>query len=154
MRSFNFETVKHMTVYHGGREGVTETPKCPFFVSPEIKMAATYASDRGASNGNHGFLTQFAFAPRKIAHAEDIERVVLDLGVADEDKIFQTNVFEFISPAIHDEAHQVIAALKAKGYDSACFNDFGMDCPFTEYEAYAVFDPNVLDFEAVIPVKG
>ncbi len=154
MRSFNFETVKHLTVYHGGREGVEDTPRCPFFVSPEIKMAASYASDRGADNGHHGILTQFAFTPRKIAHQEDIERVVLEMGIADEDEIHQTSVFEFISPAVHDEAHTIIARLQQAGFDSACFNDFGMDCPFTEYEAYCVFDPTVLSFEAVIPVTN
>lgn len=153
MRSFNFDTVKHITVYHGGSSPVEGPIKTPFFVSPDMKMAASYAVERGASDGHTGYLTQFEFKPRKIAHDSDIEAVCQQMGI-DEDTLFQNSVYEFISPKIRDEANEVIRRLSEQGFDSACFSDFGMDCPFTEYEAYCVFDPSVLEFDAVIPVKN
>jgi hypothetical protein len=146
------ETVATMTVYHGGKEGVTGTPRCPFFVTPEIKMAATYATDRGAWDGHHGYITQYTFKPRKIAQVEDIESVVLSLG-HDEDDISQTKPFDYISPPVHHQADEIIAKLVEQGFDCATSWDFGMDCPFTEYQAYCVFDPSILTFEAVIPLE-
>ena len=153
MRSFMFETVADLTVYHGGSDPVEDEIKAPFFVSPDMKMAASYAHDRGSWNGHSGYITSFKFRPRKIADSDDIEAAALHVGVRERD-LDGCSAYEFISPSVRDEAPKVINELRKRGFDSAQFSDFGMDCPFTEYLAYCVFDPTVLEWESTTPVKA
>lgn len=138
-----------LTVYHGGAEAVQHI-NVPFFVTPEIKMAASYAHYRAKDDG---VITQFILRPKAVALPHNIEEAVESLGL-DMDEFHQTPPHEYVSPLINNDAEAVIRELRVRGFDCARFNDYGMDSPFTEYDAFCVFDASILEFEAIIPLKG
>lgn len=146
------ESTADLTVYHGGAQPVTGAIRAPFFVTPEIEMAASYADERGKYRGNgQGYLTQYWLKPTKIADADDVAEAAMSLGVG-EDEINEVSTFEFLSPTFRNDAHAIIGELVKQGFDCATFYDFGMHDSRAEYRAYCVFNPAVLDFEAIIPV--
>ena len=138
---FVIENLSELAVYHGGPQLIATISEIttPFFVTPSIEMATSYAVDRSHDAGT---VTQFAFSPQHLATSEDIKRACSVNRLLDD--FFDSPDHEFLSPNIRAESKLIITTLTQQGFDAVSISDYGMDCPFTTYDTYVVLDTSCL----------
>lgn len=139
MRLIEFmESHMGIAVYHGGRSPFMSGPiETPFFCTPVLKMARTYAWERGYGNGA---VFEFELNSTKVAIEGTIFEVAKEMGISIDDRA----AYELVSPQIMNEAEIMIEELLHRGFECAFIPDLAADCPFTEHDAYCVLNPAIL----------
>lgn len=126
-------------VYHGGTYNPNVGPNFPLFVSPDPAVSESYATDRGRGRGR---LIEFEYTPRKVATAQDIDRIAKPIFG---EQFSEQSTFSMLDPNIGGElSDKVLDQLDAEGFDAVEFKDFAMDSDFEEVPAMAILAPSAI----------